>query len=216
MTIKFEKAFFIKSVLSNEEFPRILSTHGIPLDEIALIGKSNVGKSSLINHLLKKDKLAKVSAKPGKTQTINFFNVDEKIALVDLPGYGFAKVPKELKEKWSIALDHYLKTRSSLKLLVILLDCRHKPSKEDIELILWANAYDKPFIVILTKFDKLRAKERKPQREKLIKELMLQTRLSDFTCIPYSIENIQMRQILINTINNHLKQLPCDPNEATE
>lgn len=208
--LKFSKAFFITSSLTTEEFPETLSTHGLVLPEIAMVGRSNVGKSSLINHLLRRVGLAKVSAKPGKTQTINFFNVDEKIALVDLPGYGFAKVPKAIKAKWAECIDAYLRTRSTLKLLIILFDCRHKPLQEDIEMLLWAKTYNKPFIIVLTKFDKLRAKERKPQKEKLLKTLHELTGIQSFTILTYSVKNTQMRQVLINTVNETLKNLPCD------
>lgn len=216
MTIKFNSSFFITSSLSTEEFPKMLNSHGVPIDEIAMVGRSNVGKSSLINHLLKKTSLAKVSSKPGKTQTLNFFNVDEKIALVDLPGYGFAKVPGELKKKWALSIDHYLKTRESLKLLIILLDCRHKPSIEDVELLMWAKAYEKPFLIVLTKFDKLRMKERKVQREKLIENLRERTGIQTLSALTYSIKNTQMRQVLINAINNALNFNPSESNETTK
>jgi GTP-binding protein len=216
MSIKFEKAHFITSTLAEEEFDDIKNSHGIPMPEIAIVGKSNVGKSSLINHLLKKQDLAKVSSKPGKTQTINFFNVDEKLALVDLPGYGFARVPLELKMKWAKSLDGYLRTRKPLKLLIILLDCRHKPSKEDIELILWAKAYNKPFIIILTKYDKLRAKERKSQKEKVISILCEQTHLDSIQPLVYSVKNLQMRQVLINTINQYLFSETSENNETPQ
>jgi GTP-binding protein len=211
MSVKFESSFFITSSLCEETFPETLNSHGQPLPEIAFVGKSNVGKSSLINHLLKKQNLARVSSKPGKTQTINFFNVDEKISLVDLPGYGFARVPIELKKQWGKSLDAYLRTRQSLKLLLILLDSRHKPSKEDLELILWAQKYNKPFLIVLTKFDKLRAKERKPQKEKIVGLLKDVTGAANLTVLTYSTENFQMRQVLINTINNFLDNSKDSP-----
>ena len=213
MTIPFSKAFFITSSLAKETFPPMLNTHGVPIDEIAIVGRSNVGKSSLINHLLKKPSLARVSAKPGKTQTLNFFNVDEKIALVDLPGYGFAKVPKELKDQWAQSIDHYLRTRERLKLLIILLDCRHRPSDEDIELLMWAHRYKKHFLVVLTKYDKLKNKERKPQKEKVVSYLKEMTGIQTLGALTYSTKNTQMRQVLVNEINQALAK---DPREAHE
>ena len=210
MSIKFNKAFFITSSLTEEEFPKTLNSHGDILLEIALVGRSNVGKSSLINHLLRRERLAKVSTKPGKTQTINFFNIDDKISLVDLPGYGFAKVPKTIKAQWAKCIDAYLRTRSTLKLLVLLLDCRRTPSEEDLELLLWAHTYNKPVIIILTKFDKLRAKERKPQKEKILNTLYDETQLENFTVLSYSTKNSHMRQVLINAINDSLKTITCD------
>lgn len=210
MSIKFNKACFITSSLTEEEFPKTLNSHGDILLEIALVGRSNVGKSSLINHLLRREKLAKVSTKPGKTQTINFFNIDDKISLVDLPGYGFAKVPKALKTKWAKSIDAYLRTRSTLKLLILLLDCRRIPSEEDIELILWAHMYEKPIIIVLTKFDKLRAKEKKPQKEKILNTLSDVTQLDNFNLLTYSTKNSHMRQVLINAINESLETINCE------
>lgn len=210
MSIKFNKAFFITSSLTEEEFPKTLNSHGNILLEIALVGRSNVGKSSLINHLLRREKLAKVSTKPGKTQTLNFFNIDDKISLVDLPGYGFAKVPKAIKLKWGKSIDAYLRTRSTLKLLILLLDSRRIPSEEDIQLILWAQAYEKPIIIVLTKFDKLRAKEKKPQKEKILNALKDMTEIDDFTLLTYSTKNSHMRQVLINAINDSLKTITCE------
>lgn len=206
---KFQKAFFITSSLPTDVFPTTLNTHGIPLPEIALVGRSNVGKSSLINHLLRNSSLAKVSATPGKTQTINFFNVDNELCLVDLPGYGFAKVPPALKKQWAQSIDAYLRTRDSLKLLILLLDCRRSPSREDIELVLWAKAYDKPLKIVLTKFDKLSAKERKSQKKQIQTDLQEATGY-DIPLLTYSIKNFQMRQVLINAINQSLPSLNCE------
>ncbi len=204
MPLKFTNAFFITAALATDSFPTIVNIHGQPLEEIAFLGRSNVGKSSLINHLLQKPKLAKVSATPGKTQTLNFFNVDNQICLVDLPGYGFAKVPKALKKEWAVSIDTYLKMRTSLKLFILLLDCRRIPSQEDIDCLLWANFYKKPLIIVFTKSDKLRAKERKPQKEKLLNILHTAVGRNDLTTLSYSTKNLHMRQVLINTINNVL------------
>lgn len=201
MTVKFSQAHFITSHLGKDEAPVMKNFYGKPLPEMAIVGRSNVGKSSLINHLLRRHSLAKVSTKPGKTQTLNFFNIDQQLCLVDLPGYGFAKVPGEMKKQWAHSIDNYLKTRQSLQLLIILLDCRRIPSDEDIELILWAKTYQKPFIIILTKFDKLRAKERKPQKEKILQALYESCGKEGFNVLTYSIKNTHMRQVLINKIN---------------
>lgn len=204
MPLKFANAFFITAALATDSFPTIVNIHGQPLEEIAFLGRSNVGKSSLINHLLQKPKLAKVSATPGKTQTLNFFNVDNQICLVDLPGYGFAKVPKALKKEWAVSIDTYLKTRASLKLFILLLDCRRTPSQEDIDCLLWADFYKKPLIIVFTKSDKLRAKEKKPQKEKLLNILHTAVGRNDLTTLSYSTKNLHMRQVLINTINTAL------------
>ena len=216
MSVKFNKAFFITSSLATEEFPETLNIHGLPLPEVALVGRSNVGKSSLINHLLRRTSLAKVSTKPGKTQTLNFFNVDNQLCLVDLPGYGFAKVPQALKKKWAESIDHYLKTRSSLKLLILLLDCRRLPGEEEIELILWAYTYNKPLIIVLTKFDKLRTKEKKPQKDAICKVLDNNTPYEKYALLSYSIKNSHTRQVLINAINASLNLIPCDTHDFTQ
>ncbi len=126
------------------------------LPEVALCGKSNVGKSSLINHFFNRKGLAKVSATPGKTQTLNFFAIEDELAFVDLPGYGFARVPKHLKDAWSKNLNDYLETRKNLKLLLILIDSRRTPSEEDLALIQWAKHLGKAALVIYTKCDQLK------------------------------------------------------------
>src|SRR3990167_7295283 len=120
--VPFSKAQFIASAFAEEQCPRLLDPSGNPMPEIALVGRSNVGKSSLINHLLRSPKLAKTSSIPGKTQSINFFSVDDRLALVDLPGYGYAKISKTIVQKWSSLIDSYLQKRSTLKALLFLID----------------------------------------------------------------------------------------------
>lgn len=179
--------------------------HGKVLPEVVFVGRSNVGKSSLINHLLRQKNLAKVSSRPGKTQTLNFFNIENKLCLVDLPGYGFAKVPTAMKMKWAESIDLYLRTRNEIKLLLLLLDCRRTPSQEDLDFIRWADAYNKPVVIILTKFDKLRPKERKPQKEKILSYVRESTGLESHTSLTYSVKNSHTRQVLINEIEKHLQ-----------
>ncbi|PIS02631.1 MAG: YihA family ribosome biogenesis GTP-binding protein [Chlamydiae bacterium CG10_big_fil_rev_8_21_14_0_10_42_34] len=151
------KARFLLSTLT--EFPVLKDPRGALLPEIALVGRSNVGKSSLINHLLNQKKLARISATPGKTQLLNFFVVDEKFLLVDLPGYGFAKAPPEEIEKWSKAIDAYINQRSTLKLLLLLIDSRRDIAAEDQKMIDWANHKQVPLLLIFTKTDKLTSAE---------------------------------------------------------
>ena len=126
------------------------------LPEIAFAGKSNVGKSSLINGLLNRKALARTSAQPGKTQTINFYNVNQAMYLVDLPGYGYAKVTQEIREKWGKLIERYLHGSRQLKAVFLLIDIRHEPSENDkrmYEWIVW-NGYDP--IIIATKLDKIK------------------------------------------------------------
>ena len=152
------KAEFILSTLT--EFPVLKDPRGHLLPEIALAGRSNVGKSSLINHLLGQKKLAKTSATPGKTQLLNFFIVDKRFLLVDLPGYGFAKAPPEEIQKWSEAIDSYINKRPTLKLLLLLIDSRRDFCEQDRTLLAWAEAKQIPVLLIFTKTDKLSSAEK--------------------------------------------------------
>lgn len=125
------------------------------LPEIALIGRSNVGKSTLINLLTSKENLAKVSATPGKTQLINFFVIDEQWALVDLPGYGFAKVAEKQRMDFNESVGDYLSTRENLSTVFVLIDSRLSPQQIDLDFIHWLSGCDVPFSLIFTKTDKL-------------------------------------------------------------
>lgn len=184
------KGRFLLSTLT--EFPHLKNPQGFPLPEIALVGKSNVGKSSLINHLLHQKHLAKTSSTPGKTQLLNFFLIDDRFLLVDLPGYGFAKAPREDIVKWSQAIDAYLEKRSTLKLLLLLIDSRRAYSPEDEALIGWAYHRNIPLWVIFTKTDKLSSSE----RETLLKKHP--------EAIPYSVSNSFSRQNLEKRIAQFL------------
>ena len=123
--------------------------------EIAFAGKSNVGKSSLINSLVNRKALARTSATPGKTQTINFYNINDCLYFVDLPGYGYAKVSQETKVKWGKMIDNYLKTSKQLRILFLLVDIRHEPSQNDVDMYNWGINYGYNPIIIATKSDKI-------------------------------------------------------------
>ncbi|HEP7140518.1 TPA: YihA family ribosome biogenesis GTP-binding protein [Streptococcus pyogenes] len=125
------------------------------LPEIALAGRSNVGKSSFINTILGRKNLARTSSKPGKTQLLNFFNIDNKLRFVDVPGYGYAKVSKSERAKWGKMIEEYLTSRDNLRAVVSLVDLRHAPSKEDIQMYDFLKHYDIPVIVVATKADKI-------------------------------------------------------------
>jgi GTP-binding protein len=140
---------FIKSAFEENQYP--------PADkpEIAFAGKSNVGKSSLINILVNRKKMAKTSSTPGRTQALNFFDIKNKnLCMVDLPGYGFASVPLKVKRSWGAMVATYLKSRPNLKAVVIILDIRRDPSEGDMNLLNWLNAYGITAITVLTKADK--------------------------------------------------------------
>ena len=137
------------------------------LPEIAFAGKSNVGKSSLINALMNRKALARTSAQPGKTQTINFYNINDVMYLVDLPGYGYAKVTQEVREKWGKLIERYLHGSKQLRAVFLLIDIRHEPSEDDRRMYEWIvyNGYDP--IIIATKLDKIK----RSQTEKQLKIL---------------------------------------------
>lgn len=201
--LSFTHSQFVTSSFAAETLPKLCTPHGNPMLEIACVGRSNVGKSSLINHLLGK-KLAKTSSIPGKTQLINFFSVDEQVALVDLPGYGYAKVPKQVKEKWSIHIDQYLNHRSTLQLILFLMDSRRAPTEEDCAFVNWAALHKKPLLLIFTKADKINESEK--QKNALtsletLKEFM--PFISDHF-LHYSIVDSRARIGLIKKINDLL------------
>lgn len=137
--------------------------------EIAFAGRSNVGKSSLINTLVNRKKLAKTSSTPGRTQSINFFSLGSSIYLVDLPGYGFARVPINIKKSWQSMVEKYLCKRDNLMAVVVIIDIRRDASQGDIDLLRWLNQYKIYFIIVLTKADKV-SRQQAAVRSKLIKE----------------------------------------------
>lgn len=125
------------------------------IPEIALAGRSNVGKSSFINTILGRKNLARTSGKPGKTQLLNFFNIDDKIRFVDVPGYGYAKVSKVERARWGKMIEEYLTSRDNLRAVVSLVDLRHEPSTEDVQMYEFLKYYEIPVIVVATKADKI-------------------------------------------------------------
>ena len=153
------------SAVSKRQYPNT------DLPEIAFAGRSNVGKSSLINKLLNRKKLARVSAQPGKTATINFYDIDKKLIFVDLPGYGFAKVSKQEKEKWGKMIEEYLNEREQLIQVVLLVDMRHKPTKDDVMMFDWVVESGFEPVVIATKKDKVKPSQREDAL-KLIKDTL--------------------------------------------
>jgi GTP-binding protein len=133
--------------------------------EVAFAGRSNVGKSSLINTLVNRKRLVKTSSTPGRTQLINFFLVNGNLSLVDLPGYGYAKVPAAIKKKWGPMVERYIETRSSLAAVVLLMDLRRTPREEEFRLLEWVAHYQIPIVLVLTKADKLSKTKQKRQAQ---------------------------------------------------
>lgn len=159
----------------------VLPENTIP--EIAFAGKSNVGKSSLINGLMNRKSLARTSAQPGKTQTINFYNVNDEVYLVDLPGYGYAKVSVEVKEKWGKLIERYLNTSGQLRAVFLLIDIRHEPSVNDRTMYDWIVSNGFNPIIIATKADKLK-RSQLPKHIKQIKQGL--DLVQDTPVMPYS------------------------------
>lgn len=137
------------------------------LVEIAFAGRSNVGKSSLINALMNRKSYARTSSQPGKTQTINFYNVNDALYFVDLPGYGYAKVSREVTEKWGKMIDGYLNKTKVLRLVFLLVDIRHKPNQNDIQMYQWCLNYGYNPVVIATKEDKIKRSQKKKQLQQI-------------------------------------------------
>ena len=157
-TVELETVCGITSKLPENEKP-----------EIAFAGKSNVGKSSLINGLMNRKSLARTSAQPGKTQTINYYNINQQMYFVDLPGYGYAKVPTREKEKWGKMIENYLHTSHQLKAVFLLIDIRHEPSGNDRQMYEWIGYHGFDPIIIATKQDKLN-RSQLPKQIKMVRE----------------------------------------------
>lgn len=151
--------------------------------EFAFAGRSNVGKSSMINKLLNRKSLARVSGTPGKTVTINFYNIDDTIYLVDLPGYGYAERSKSETEKWGKMMEDYLANREPLVQTILLVDSRHKPTKDDVQMAQWIRHYHDNLIVIATKMDKLKKKEIEPNLARIWETLEMG---EDDILVPFS------------------------------
>lgn len=173
------------------------------LPEIAFAGKSNVGKSSLINGLLKRKSLARTSAQPGKTQTINFYNVNKNLYFVDLPGYGYAKVSVEIRAKWGKMIERYLHGSPQLKKVFLLIDIRHVPSENDCMMYDWIvdNGYEP--VIICTKLDKIK-RSQVQKNLKLIREKL--DLVPGTTMIPFSAQTKQGRDEIWNLIEETLAQ----------
>lgn len=196
----FDKAKFITTALLPRDYPVLRSDNGQLLPEIAVAGRSNVGKSSLINHLLRTKGLAKTSSTPGKTQAINFFTTDDKLGVVDLPGYGYASVPMEVKKRWAPMVQTYLEKRETLKLLLFLFDIRRLPNDDDRQLLNWAEYYQKPVILVLTKVDKVTKSGLQIQTKKI----MAAFGTEDLPFVHYSTTKNVGRQNLIHLLKEEL------------
>ena len=179
---------------------------GMP--EVAFVGKSNVGKSSLINGLMNRKSLARTSGQPGKTQTINFYKVNREMYLVDLPGYGYARVSQSEKEKWGKMIERYLHTSRNLKAVFLLIDIRHAPSANDCQMYEWILHNGFRPIIIATKLDKLKRSQVQMNLKILREGLRLE---KDVTVIPFSAETKQGREEIWELIDRF-----TDPDSGEE
>ena len=165
--MKIKSAGLLESAAGANQFPDLV------MPEIAFAGRSNVGKSTLINSLLTRKKLVKTSSTPGKTRLINFFLINEIFCLVDLPGYGFAKVPGEMRESWRKLIETYLSRRDNLRGVVLIIDIRHGPNAQDRQLKSWLDFHQRPMLVVASKSDKLSRGKCASQLQKIKKDLEL-------------------------------------------
>ena len=167
--MKIHSAEFLLSASTKRQFP------AATLPEIAFAGRSNVGKSSLINSLLNRKKLVKTSATPGKTQLINFFKINDQFYFVDLPGYGYAKVPESVRRKWQHLVEAYLSERETLRNVVLIIDCRHNPTVQDRQLLEWLEYYQRPSLIVASKIDKLKRGQIQKHLEKIKHDLSIES-----------------------------------------
>ncbi len=182
------------------------------LPEVAFAGRSNVGKSSLLNRLVRRKAFARVSNTPGRTREINFFKVNDRFVLADLPGYGYAKVSKTRKAEWLPLIEGYLRISPALRGVVQLLDVRHHPSDEDLQMLDFLAEIEAPTVVVLTKIDKLRPRQ-VPER---VHEIAVALRLEDEQMIPFSAETNQGRDELASALVSLLEQPSWRAARATE
>lgn len=190
--MEFINAELLKTAVRYDQYP--------PPDmpEIALVGRSNVGKSSLINCLTNRKNLARTSSTPGKTATINFYSIGDRYRLVDLPGYGYAKRSKEERESWGRMIEGYLAKRENLVRVIQLVDARHKPTADDKMMLDWINNYGYEPLLVATKLDKLK----KSQVEKNLTEIYNELELGDdAVLIPFSAETREGRENVLELID---------------
>ncbi|MGY0693159.1 ribosome biogenesis GTP-binding protein YihA/YsxC [Virgibacillus sp. FSP13] len=195
--MKVTNAEIVISAVSKKQYP------GDQLPEIALAGRSNVGKSSFINKLINRKNLARTSSKPGKTQTLNFYKINEMFYFVDVPGYGYAKVSKKEREKWGGMMEEYFETRDTLQAVLLITDIRHEPTEDDVLMYDFLKHYELPVVVIATKLDKIPKGKRAKYLQRTIQTLQVET--NDIV-LPFSAETGEGKDeawgILKSYINN--------------
>lgn len=198
----FQKARFITSAPALKDCPEE------SLPEFCFAGRSNVGKSSLINRITNKKRLARTSNTPGKTQQMNYYEIDDSFFLVDLPGFGFAKAPKKERERWGRDIQQYLLKRSAIELIMHLVDSRHNPTQLDEDFFFWMASNNKPFAVLMTKADKLstnKLAQSKKIVENVLKEMNIEVPV--ITCSAQSGKGIdEVQSLILEFLNSRPEQ----------
>lgn len=194
----FKNAKFVKTAIKPKDYPSLMGLKGQQMAEIAVAGRSNVGKSTLLNHLFQRKGLVKTSSKPGKTQAINYFTVDDDLALVDLPGYGYANVPHSVRKKWGPMVQTYLTGRDLLKIVLFLFDIRRMPNADDFQMMEWLLQSGKAVILVITKVDKVSKNQRKAQTQKILQAFNVE----NLYHVHYSATKNVGRKELISMIND--------------
>lgn len=193
--MKITKAEIIISAVSKKQYPEG------DLSEIAMAGRSNVGKSSFINTLLNRKNLARTSSKPGKTQTLNFYLINDSFRFVDVPGYGYAKVSKKEREAWGVMMEEYFAERDNLQAAALIVDIRHDPTEDDKIMYNFLKHYNLPVIVIATKLDKIPKNKRDHHARKMKKLLEMD---EDDVLIPFSSETGEGKETAWRAILSHI------------
>lgn len=196
MALNLQKAEFVRSAAGPKDFPHD------SLRQIAFAGRSNVGKSSVINRLLNRKNFARVGASPGKTTHINYFRIDEKLYLVDLPGYGYAKVSHQEKERWAKLIQSWFDDRTLMTLGILIVDARHRPSADDKVMCDYFKSTGRPFAVVANKLDKLKKSEIEPNLALIRETLEIGKAVK---VIPFSAEKGDGREELLRLILDHLE-----------
>ena len=197
MNVNLQKAEFVRSAAKAGDFPR----DGLP--QVAFAGRSNVGKSSVINRLLNRKNFARVGAAPGKTTHINYFLIDGKFYLVDLPGYGYAKVSKAEKERWGRLMEEWFADNGLMTLGIMIVDARHKPTADDCTMAQWFKASGRPFAVVANKLDKLRKSDIVPNLARIRETLELD---ESVTVVPFSAEKGDGKPELLDQMLKHSEE----------
>ncbi|MBN9653861.1 YihA family ribosome biogenesis GTP-binding protein [Halobacillus litoralis] len=193
--MKVNTADIVISAASKKQYPKA------PIPEIALAGRSNVGKSSFINRMIQRKNLARTSSKPGKTQTLNFYIINDKFHFVDVPGYGYAKVSKKERAKWGEMMEEYFAEREQLKATALIIDIRHKPTEDDQLMYNYLKHFEHPVMVIATKLDKIKKGQRQKQLKMIYDVLEME---EEDALIPFSSETGEGKDVAWKTMLSHL------------